>query len=235
MQSLNHLISQGKILYIGVSDTPAWVVAKANEYARNHGLRQFSVYQGRWSAATRDFEREIIPMTRAENMGLVPFGVLGSGAFKTEEQRRVALGGRGRTATGDQIRISRELETIVLAKGGNSDQMTSVALAYILHKAPYVFPVIGMRKVEHLRQSIKALTLHLTDEEIDRIEGAVPFDLGFPHNLLWNPAENGGRIPANPADVWLSRMSGNMDYVPLPKPIRPPGPQTSPPGRGREQ
>ena len=65
MQSLNTLVQQGKVLYLGISDTPAWVVSKANEYARQKGLRQFSVYQGKWSAESRDFERDIIPMCAA--------------------------------------------------------------------------------------------------------------------------------------------------------------------------
>lgn len=64
MKSLNAAADAGKIIYLGVSDTPAWVVSKANEYARNHGLRQFVVYQGQWSAASRDFERDIIPMVQ---------------------------------------------------------------------------------------------------------------------------------------------------------------------------
>src|SRR5688572_11958199 len=93
MQSLNHLVVSGKVLALGISDTPAWVVTKANEYARNHGLRQFSVYQGRWNASIRDLEREIIPMCREEGMGIVPWGVLGGGAFKTEEQRQKATSG----------------------------------------------------------------------------------------------------------------------------------------------
>jgi len=62
MHGLNALITAGKVLYLGVSDTPAWVVVKANEYARSHGLRPFSVYQGKWNASYRDMEREIIPM-----------------------------------------------------------------------------------------------------------------------------------------------------------------------------
>jgi aryl-alcohol dehydrogenase-like predicted oxidoreductase len=96
MQSLNHLVAQRKVLYLGISDTPAyvnlleclaeyadayvrWVVVQANCYAREHGLRQFSVYQGRWSAAERDFEREIIPMCRSEGMSIAPWGTLGGG------------------------------------------------------------------------------------------------------------------------------------------------------------
>lgn len=79
MQSLNHLVSQGKVLYLGISDAPAWVVVKANAYAREHGLRPFSVYQGKYSAQTRDLERDVIPMCRDEGMAVHPWGVLGSG------------------------------------------------------------------------------------------------------------------------------------------------------------
>lgn len=87
MQSLNHMVASGKVLYLGISDTPAWVVVKANDYAREHGLTPFSVYQGKWNAATRDFERDILPMCESEGMGIAPWGVLGSGDFKTKEQR----------------------------------------------------------------------------------------------------------------------------------------------------
>lgn len=79
MQSLNNLVVQGKVLYLGISDTPAWVVTKANAYARAHGLRPFSVYQGRYSAQARDLEREVIPMCRDEGMAIHAWGTLGSG------------------------------------------------------------------------------------------------------------------------------------------------------------
>jgi aryl-alcohol dehydrogenase-like predicted oxidoreductase len=65
MQGLNSLVTSGKVLYIGISDAPAWVVTKANQYARDHGLAQFVVYQGRWSLGSRDLERDIIPMCKA--------------------------------------------------------------------------------------------------------------------------------------------------------------------------
>lgn len=79
MITLNNLIREGKVLYIGVSDTPAWIVSKANQYARDHGLRPFVVYQGLWSAANRDFERDIIPMCIDEGMGFAPWGPVGGG------------------------------------------------------------------------------------------------------------------------------------------------------------
>ncbi|GKT41486.1 norsolorinic acid reductase B [Colletotrichum spaethianum] len=74
-----------EVHYLGISDIPAWVVAKANQYARLSGLRQFVVYQGKWSASLRDFEREIVPMCIDEGMGLCPWGVLNPGRFQTEE------------------------------------------------------------------------------------------------------------------------------------------------------
>lgn len=213
MQSLNNLVVSGKVLYLGVSDTPAWVVSKANEYARNHGMRTFSVYQGRWSAASRDFEREIIPMARAEGMALAPWGALGGGKFKTEEQRRNVEAGRSSEPTEAEVRVSRALEAVAKRK---NTLITSVAQAYVMHKAPYVFPIVGGRTVEHLRANIEALTLALSDDDIREIEAATPFDLGFPNNFLW-----GEREPDHPGKVWLLNMTATFDYVPESRPIVP--------------
>ena len=66
MGHLHDLVVAGKVLYLGVSDTPAWVVAKANTYARMSGRTPFVIYQGAWSILQRDFEREILGMVREE-------------------------------------------------------------------------------------------------------------------------------------------------------------------------
>lgn len=212
MQSLNHLVQAGKILYLGASDMPAWVVSKANQYARDHGLRQFSVYQGRWSAGNRDFERDIIPMARDEGMALAPWGSLGGGNFKTEEQRK-AQEGRKVKPTEAQIKISDALEAVAKRK---NTIITSVALAYVMHKTPYVFPIVGGRTIDHLKQNIEALALELTEKDIEEIENAVPFDIGFPNNFYY-----GEKMAAHPNHVWIMGMAGTFDYVPLPKPIAP--------------
>lgn len=208
MTSLNSYVEQGKVLYLGVSDTPAWIVSKANEYARAHGLRQFVVYQGRWSAAERDFERDILAMCAAEGMGLAPWGALGGGNFKSQKQREASKG-EGRNFGGPsekQIKVSAVLEKLAERKG---TAITSVALAYVMHKAPYVFPIVGGRKIEHLQGNIDALGLELTDEDLDEIDGAADFDIGFPLSMLSH--RRGG--PRNPGDVWLSAGNGTVDYV----------------------
>ncbi|KAI1113829.1 aldo/keto reductase [Nemania sp. NC0429] len=212
MQSLNQLVVSGKVLYLGISDTPAWVVSKANEYARNHGLRQFSVYQGLWSAATRDFERDIIPMAKAEGMGLAPWGALGSGRFKTEEQWKKNEG-RSTKPSETDIKVSKALEAVAKRK---NTIITSVAQAYVMHKTPYVFPIIGGRNVEHLKANIEALNLSLSEDDIKEIESAAPFELGFPSGFFY-----AGGVVSHPGNVWLLKMGGTTDYVPEPAPIVP--------------
>ena len=62
--------------------------------------------------------------------------------------------------------------------------LLAVAIAYVMQKTPYVFPIIGGRKVEHLHANIEALDITLSEEHIDEIENAHPFDIGFPHNMV---------------------------------------------------
>ncbi|KAI9796842.1 MAG: hypothetical protein M1835_002946 [Candelina submexicana] len=206
MQSLNQLVSSGKVLYLGISDTPAWVVSKANEYARNHGLRPFSLYQGRWSAAQRDFERDIIPMCKDEGMGLAPWGALGGGNFKSAEDRQKNEGRKMGGPSEAHIKVSEVLEGIAKKKG---TLITSVALAYVMHKAPYVFPICGGRKIDHLKGNIEALGLELSQEDMDEIDGATPFDIGFPNTFLSRRPDG----PQGPADIWFSGVAGKNDYV----------------------
>jgi len=213
MLSLNTMVQQGKVLYLGISDTPAWIVSKANEYARQNGLRQFSVYQGRWSAAIRDFERDIIPMCVAEGMGIAPWGALGGGHFKSDEERKSQEGRKLWEASEADLKISKVLERIATEK---KTQITSVALAYCMNKTPYVFPIIGGRKVEHLKGNIEGLTLELTDDDMKAIEEAHPFDVGFPLNMLGGP--NGVQ---SPNDVWLAKQAGYQQHVADRKPIGP--------------
>lgn len=60
----------------------------------------------------------------------------------------------------------------------------AVAIAYVMHKAPYVFPIIGGRKIEHLQANVEALEISLSREQIKRLESVTPFDPGFPHNIF---------------------------------------------------
>lgn len=219
MDSLHMLVQQGKVLYLGISDTPAWVVSAANTYARDHGKTPFVVYQGRWNVLRRDFERDILPMVRHFNMALAPWDVLGGGKFQTKEaieerkQKGEALrhGITGPEQSDGEKKISEALGKVAAEHGIKS--VTAIALAYVMAKAPYVFPIVGGRKVEHLQDNIQALDIHLTPKQIEYLESVQPFDLGFPMEML-SPDSREGKGLSMPISSTMA-----FDAVPFPRPV----------------
>ncbi|KAK9371717.1 NADP-dependent oxidoreductase domain-containing protein [Lipomyces chichibuensis] len=219
MDSLHILVEQGKVLYLGVSDTPAWVVSAANIYARDHGKTPFSIYQGRWNVLLRDFEREIIPMARHFGMALAPWDVLGGGKFQTkkavEERKKKGEGLRnviGADQTEDEVKMSEALAKVASEHGIES--VTAIALAYVLAKAPNVFPLVGGRKVEHLQDNIQALKIKLTIEQIEYLESVRPFDIGFPSNFIGEDPKVTGKA----GGIGLA-ASAPLAFETYPKPI----------------
>ncbi|UNI21760.1 Putative aryl-alcohol dehydrogenase aad14 [Purpureocillium takamizusanense] len=189
MDALHVLVQQGQVLYLGASDTPAWLVAAANEYALAHGKTPFSIYQGRWNVMRRDFERDIIPLARHYGMALAPWDVLGGGKFQTrraiEERRQRGEGLRNifsADQSDDERRVSEALEAVARELGVES--ITAVALAYVRAKAHNVFPLVGGRKIEHLDDNIRALSIKLTPAQVEFLEGVTSFDIGFPNDFI---------------------------------------------------
>ncbi|KAF7337079.1 Aryl-alcohol dehydrogenase [Mycena venus] len=217
MDALHVLMMSGKVLYLGVSDTPAWWVVKANDYARANGKTPFVVFQVAYSVLQRDIEREILPMCRHEGIALTLFRVVGGGKIRSdaEEERRRTSGEKGREVHGpwertpDEKKICDALQ--VVAQQVDAKHITAVAIAYTLHKAPYVFPIIGGRNPEQLMANIEALDISLTDEQIAYIDGVLPFDRGFPNNFI---GEYGSY--SNVLKRWAT-----FDHQPLLRPITP--------------
>ncbi|KAF8920722.1 NADP-dependent oxidoreductase domain-containing protein, partial [Mucidula mucida] len=190
MDSLHNLVVSGKVLYLGISDTPASIVCLANQYAKDHGKTPFVLYQGQWNVLDRSFEREIVPMARAQGMALAPWGVLAAGKLRSdeEEQKRKETGEGGRAFLGswerneDEIKMSRALQKVATEVGAKS--LTSIAIAYVMHKTTGVFRIIGGRKVEHLKGNLEALDVSLSPEQIKYIDSINHLDPGFPQNFF---------------------------------------------------
>lgn len=109
-------------------------------------------------------------------------------------------------------RIADKLDIMAKKKG---TAITSIALAYVRLKAPYVFPIVGGRKIEHLKGNIEALGLDLTQDEIDEIEDAEPFDPGFPMSFLFdNSKETPFRSRMTASDMYLVRANTALESVP---------------------
>ena len=156
-------------------------------------------------------------MCAAEGMGMAPWNALGGGSFKTKAQRE-AMGEEGRKMfpPGEkQFKVTDALESV--AKRHNT-AITSVALAYVMQKAPYVFPIVGGRKIEHLKGNVEALGLKLEKEDFEEIEKAWPFDVGFPNSFYTMDSSKG---PEGPGDLWLMASAWQFDYVGQQKPITP--------------
>ncbi|KAJ7173643.1 Aldo/keto reductase, partial [Mycena filopes] len=221
MNGLHNLVVQGKVLYLvsrSISDSPAWVVAQANQYARDHGKTPFVIYQGAWSILDRSFEREIIPMARAHGLALAPFGVLAYGNIRTdaEEQKRKESGDLGGTLfkpqwerTEEQRNMVQALEKVAAEVGAKS--VHAVAIAYVMQKVPYCFPVIGGRKIENMLSNIEALDISLSDAQITYLESIVPFDPGFPHTMIGDGKEYN----------WIMKNAAVFVKHPRAEPIRP--------------
>ncbi|KAF7364676.1 Aryl-alcohol dehydrogenase [Mycena venus] len=227
MDALHVLVMSGKVLYLGISDSPAWWVVKANDYAKANGKTPFVVFQVAYSVLQRDIEREILPMCRHEGIALTLFRVVGGGKIRSdaEEERRRTSGEKGRAAfgswerTADEKRMCDALEVVATQVGAK--HITAIAIAYTLHKAPFVFPVIGGRSAEQLLANIEALDITLTDEQMAYIDAVLPFDKGFPSNFIVGffvshsySGEYGGY--SNVLKRWST-----FDHQPLLKPITP--------------
>ncbi|KAF8904747.1 aryl-alcohol dehydrogenase [Gymnopilus junonius] len=219
MDGLHNLIQQGTVLYLGISDAPAWFVVKCNEYARANSKTPFVIYQGPYSVMQRDLEREILPMCQHEGLAIAPWNVLAAGRVRSdeEENRRRETGEKGRLSRTGWERSDAEKKVCAvleqIAPQVGTKYITAVAIAYVLHKAPYMFPIVGGRKIEHLQANIEALSIKLTPEQIAAIDGAVPFDKGFPANVIGEY----GKYP------FLLTLFAHFDPQPLVGPVQPSG------------
>ncbi|KAJ2959771.1 hypothetical protein NQZ79_g4793 [Umbelopsis isabellina] len=218
MDSLHILVQHGKVLYLGFSDTPAWVVSAANYYARAHGKTPISIYQGRWNVMSRDFEREIIPMARYFGMALAPWDVLGGGKLQSKEameERKKRGEGLRSMITGEQseneVKMSEALSKVAGEHGIKS--VTAIALAYVMAKAPNVFPLVGGRKIEHLQDNIQSLKIKLTDDQITYLESILPFEPGFPNNFIGPDPKVAGKFSG------LTAANAPLVIEQSPKPI----------------
>ncbi|KAF8550956.1 Aldo/keto reductase [Imleria badia] len=171
MNALHNLVAARKVFYLGLSNSPVWICSKANMYARVHGKTPFAIYQGSWDVMDHTFLRDIVPMAQVEVEGL----------GDAEDERCCYSGKRVILDSHKDLmkkKLSRALDKV--AKEVGVEHISTVAIAYILHKTPHVFPLIGGSKVEQLFAHIKGLEICLSLEQISCIESAVVYEPAHP-------------------------------------------------------
>ena len=158
-------------------------------------------------------------MCEAEGMALAPWGALGRGLFKPEDEHAAPdREGRKGQQTDSTKLVTAALEKIAKKK---DTLITSIALAYVMHKSPHVYPIVGGRKVDHLKGNIAALKIELSDEEIDEIDGAAPFDIGFPYSMLYEFGGQKYNTRMDTKDIFLVKPAAHLDTVQKGRPPKP--------------
>lgn len=189
MRAFDDLVSQGKVLYIGISDTPAWVVARSNTLAELRGWSQFVGLQIRYSLIDRTVERELLPMSRGLDLAVTPWGIVGSGILSgkyndnPETEGRAAMRGQ---IDDRSLRIAAEVINVAKELGASP---TQVAIAWVRRGPANIVPLVGARTVGQLTDNLGCLDVELSDEHMQRLNDVSAISPGFPHDMLSRQAE----------------------------------------------
>jgi aryl-alcohol dehydrogenase-like predicted oxidoreductase len=181
VRALDDVVSSGKALYVGISDTPAWVVSRAVTLAHQYGWSPFVAVQAPYSLADRDVERELLPMANELGLTFTPWGMLEGGALTgkylddTDEPRRYESGGPKTNA------MAREVIAVADEVGATPAQ---VAIAWVCAQPWHLIPIVGARSETQLRENLGALDVELSPEQVERLDSVSGFRVGFPREFL---------------------------------------------------
>ncbi|HMD80243.1 MAG TPA: aldo/keto reductase, partial [Anaerolineales bacterium] len=181
MRALDDLVRAGKVLYVGISDTPAWVVSQANAIAELRGWSRFVAYQGEYSLASRAPERDILPMTRALDMAFTPWGLLEGGELTGKYNAPSKEAKRSKDTSPRIKSLAAELVTVAEEIGRSPSQ---VAINWARQQPFLIISILGARSKTQLIDNMGCLNFELTPEQLTRLSDVSPIDLGFPHSFL---------------------------------------------------
>jgi aryl-alcohol dehydrogenase-like predicted oxidoreductase len=199
MRALDDMVRAGKVLHVGVSDAPAWIVSQANTLAELKGWMPFIGLQIEYSLVQRTPERDLLPMARAFDIGVTAWSPLGSGVLtgkynKENQQKRKSepnrLAAMKDMAGEDWVNallndrnmsIAEEVQSIANEIGCSPAQ---VAINWIRQQKGVIIPIIGARKVSQIKDNLGCLDFELTREQLKRLDEKSRIELGFPHDFL---------------------------------------------------
>ena len=188
MRAFDDLVRAGKVLYIGISDAPAWVVAQCNTMAELRGWTQFIGLQIEYSLIERTPERELLPMAHTLDIGVTAWSPLASGWLTGKyADGKQDTGGRlddesmsGFVDKSDRnLAIAQEVSQVAQSIGCSSAQ---VALNWLLRQG--IIPIVGARKVSHINDNLDCINIELSNEQMSQLNEVSQIELGFPHDFF---------------------------------------------------
>jgi len=185
MRALDDLVSQGKILYLGVSDTPAWVVSQANMLAELRGWTRFVGLQVEYSLVERTPERELIPMAKASDMAILGWAPMAAGLltgkYFTDDQQPRRMKPDSQRMTPFTLKVAQETVKIAQEIGCTPAQL---AIAWVKAQYQQIIPIVGARRLEQLKDNLESLNLQIPQEAMQKLNEVSQIELGFPHDFL---------------------------------------------------
>ena len=184
LRGLDDLVRQGKVLYVGVSDAPAWVVAQANAIAELRGWTSFAGIQVEYSLIERTPERELLPMAEALGLSALAWSPLASGILTGKYSGKDRKNGRLDTFALHQL-TDRNLaiaDAVIAVAEQLGRPPAQVAIAWVRQRG--LIPILGATKPSQLQSNLEALDVRLSDEQVGRLDAASRIALGFPHDFL---------------------------------------------------
>ncbi len=193
MRGLDDLIRSGKVLYIGISDMPAWMIAKANTLAELKSWTPFIGLQIEYSLIERTIEREFIALAKELGMGITPWSPLAGGILTGKYQpeappldeslpnRKDFLANR---LVERNFAIVKEVQRIAESIGRTPSQ---VSINWLFQRDGVISPIIGARRLDQLEDNLGALDFTLSQEDMGKLDDVSQIELGFPHDFLSIP------------------------------------------------
>ena len=185
MRALDDAVRSGKVLYIGISDAPAWVVSRANTVAEWRGWTGFAGLQVPYNLLNRDVERELLPMAGAYGMSVAAWGPLAGGVLSGKFTRPGGAGAATRISpeslSARDHAVARVVQQVADELGVTCSQ---VAIAWTRARYRAVHPIVGARNLEQLTDNLGAVDLVLPDDAVGRLDAATEFTAGFPTDFI---------------------------------------------------
>ncbi len=205
LRALDDVVSQGKVVHVGISDHPAWLVARMDALAEARGTVRPAAIQIEYNLAQRDADRELLPMAERLGMGVLAWGPLAGGALTgkylgDKAEGRVSGESAGHYKRYRDEHTARIAQLVVDSARELGCSPGALAAAWIIARSPLFVPILGARTAEQLGQTLEAVELTIPDEVLARLEEASAIPLGFPHQFL---RENWDR--------WFAKVHADLD------------------------
>jgi aryl-alcohol dehydrogenase-like predicted oxidoreductase len=186
MRGLDDLVRAGKVLYVGVSDAPAWVVSRANTMAELRGWSRFIGLQIEYSLIERTVERELTPMARELGLGILAWAPIGGGVLTGKYTRGDA--GDSKRKSSNAMRLSDRNLAIARTVDAIADELgkssTQVAINWLRQRDQQVIPIVGARTLAQIQDSLGSTEFQLDGQALARLDEVSRVELGFPHDFL---------------------------------------------------